>query len=178
MVTACAQCMGGSCDICRTAHRVALATKNDVDSLLQWVLDLEVCLKTENKFLHLQVLALEERNDHLESEIAMLRSNTCTKAKASSTNNKPHQKNSLPLPDKSLLHSSIPPPTQIGNPTSNPQATEPAVIKPTSPPKAFCIVWGTQWHCTSEVLLRDISLKEDSKNGVVKSPIDTRTGRL
>ena len=82
--------VGGSCDICRTAHPVALATKAEVDSLLQRIRDLEVHLKTENKSLRLQVLALEERNDHLENEIIMLRSSTSTKAKPSSTNNKGH----------------------------------------------------------------------------------------
>ena len=51
--------VGGSCDICHTAHPVALATKAEVDSLLQRVLDLEVRLKTD-KSLRLQVLALEE----------------------------------------------------------------------------------------------------------------------
>ena len=149
--------MGGSCDICRTAHPVALATKAEVDSLLQRVLDLEVRLKTENKSLRLQVLALEERNDHLESEIAMLRSNTSTKAKPSSTNNKSRYKgappkNSLPLPAKSLPLSSIPPPTQTGNPASNPQATEHAVTKPTSPPKSFRIV-TTAAKCLKVVVL-------------------------
>ena len=173
--------VGGSCDICRTAHPVALATKAEVDSLLQRILDLEVHLKTENKSLRLQVLALEERNDHLENEIVMLRSSTSTKAKPSSTNNKGHYKgaspkNSLPLPArslpaKSLPQSSIPPSTQIEIPTSNPQANEPAVTKPTSPPKAFRIVWGTQWRCTPEVLLKAISPmlpSEDSKSVVVK----------
>ena len=39
--------MGDSCDRCRTVHPVAFATKAEVDALLQRVLDLEVCLKTE-----------------------------------------------------------------------------------------------------------------------------------
>ena len=95
--------VGGSCDICCTAHPVALATKAEVDSLLQRVLDLEVCLKTENKSLRLQVLALEERNDHLENEIAMLRSNTSTKAKPASTNNKGRYKGAPPKKRVSLL---------------------------------------------------------------------------
>ena len=77
MITACAQWVAPV-----TSAAVALATKTEVDSLLQRVLDLEVRLKTENKSLRLQVLALEERNDHLESEIAMLRSNTSKLNKA------------------------------------------------------------------------------------------------
>ena len=51
----------GSCDICHTAHPMAVATKAELDSLLQRILDLEVRLKTENKSLRLQVLALEEQ---------------------------------------------------------------------------------------------------------------------
>ena len=42
--------VGDSCDRCRTVHPVAFATKAELDSLLQRVLDLEV--------LHLQVLPL------------------------------------------------------------------------------------------------------------------------
>ena len=109
-----------------------------------------MCLKSENKSLCLQVLTLEERNDHLDSEIAMLRSNINAKAKPSSTSNKGHHKgappkSSLPLTAKSLPHSSIPPPSPIENPTPNPHATEHAVTEPAPPPKSFRIVWGTQW---------------------------------
>ena len=51
-----------------------------MDSLLQRVLDLEARLKTENKSLRMQVLALEEQNDHLKNEIDMLKSNMSTKS--------------------------------------------------------------------------------------------------
>ena len=130
--------MGDSCDRCRTVHPVAFATKAEVDNLLQRVLDLEVCLKTE-KSLRMQVLALEERNDHLESEIALLRSKRSNKAKPFNTNNKGRvkgapSKNSLPLPAKSLRHSSTMLPTDIGNSMSNPQATEHTVAQSPPPP--------------------------------------------
>ena len=114
--------VGDSCDRCSTVHPVAFTTKAEVDSLLQRVLDLEVRLKTENKSLCLQVLALEERNDHLESKIAMLRSKTNDKAKPPNTNNKGRVKGApskitLLLPAKSLPHSSTTvSPTHIGNP--------------------------------------------------------------
>ena len=140
--------------------------KAEVDSLLQRVLDLDVRLKTD-KSLRLQVLALEERN-HLESKIAMLRSNIKQSPPVPTTDR--HKgtppKNSLPITAKSLPHSSIPLPFPIEFPTFNPQATEHAVAKSTTLPKSFCIVWG----CTPEVLVRAISPilpKEDSKNVVV-----------
>jgi len=178
--------VGDSCDRCRTVHPVAFATKAEVDSLLQRVLDLEVRLKTENKSLRLQVLALEECNDHLESKIAILKSKTNNKAKPSNINNKGHvkgapSKNSLPLPAKSLPHSSTTvPPTHLGNPTSNPQATEHAVAQSIFPPKSFRIVWGIQWRCTPEVLLKAISPmlpREDSKSVVVKKSYRRLNGK-
>ena len=116
----------------------------------------------------------------------MLRSKTNDKAKPSNTNNKGRvkgapSKNTLPLPAKSLPHSSTTvPPTHIGNPTSNPQATEHAVTQPISPPKSFRIVWGTQWWCTPEVLLKAISpmlSKEDSKSVVVKKSYRRLNGK-
>ena len=116
----------------------------------------------------------------------MLRSKTSNKAKPSNTNNKDRvkgapSKNSLPLPVISLPHSSTTvPPTHIGNSTSNPQATEHAVAQPISPPKSFRIVWGTQWQCTPEVLLKAISPmlpKEDSKSVVVKKSYRRLNGK-
>ena len=104
--------VGDSCDRCRTVHPVAFATKVEVDSLLQRVLDLEVRLKTENKALRLQVLALEERNDHLETEIALLRSKTSNKVKPPSTNNT----NNKGRVKAARPKNSLPPPSQI--PTS------------------------------------------------------------
>ena len=108
--------MGDSCDRCRTVHPVAFATKVEVDSLLQRVLDLEVRLKTENKALRLQVLALEEQNDHLETEIALLRSKTSNKVKPPSTNNTSNKGRVKAAPPKKQPP---PPPSQIPTPQLN-----------------------------------------------------------
>ena len=109
--------MGDSCDRCRTVHPVAFATKVEVDSLLQQVLDLEVRLKTENKALRLQVLALEERNDHLETEIALLRSKTSNKVKPPSTNDTSNKGRVKAAPPKKKT--APPPPSQIPTPQLN-----------------------------------------------------------
>ena len=99
----------------------------------------------------MQVLALEERNDHLESEIALLRSKTSNKAKSFNTNNKGFvkgapSKNSLPLPAKSLPHSSTVHPTDIGNSMSNLQATEHTVAQST--PSPYFEQWCPSPHST------------------------------
>ena len=78
------------------APLVAYASKAEVDSLLQRVLDLEARLKTENKSLRMQVLALEEQNDHLKNEIDMLKSNMSTKTKPASSSTKGHHKGGQP----------------------------------------------------------------------------------
>jgi len=94
---------GGSCDICCTIPPVPLpvplaayASKAEVDSLLQRVLDLEARLKTENKSLRMQVLALEEQIDHLKNEIDMLKRNISTKTKPASGSTKGHHKGVQP----------------------------------------------------------------------------------
>jgi len=81
---------GGSCDICRTeliTTTEAFASNAERETVIRCTcaLDLEVHLKSENKCLHVQVIALEEHTTDLQNEISKLRQSQ-PKLKASGSN--------------------------------------------------------------------------------------------
>ncbi len=67
---------GSSCSICFEAPAKSYASNTEVEALVQRVLNLEMRLKTENRSLRLQILALEERTADLESKLS---ENACYK---------------------------------------------------------------------------------------------------
>ncbi len=142
------------------------------------VLELEVHFKTENKSLHMQILALEECNDHLQKEISRLKqaqSSEKTSSRASANNrakNPPFQNNP---------HCTRQPPNSSQTPripsNPHPRAGNPPPPKASPNNASYRIVWGTHWKCTPDAIFEAISpLLPQNETGriEIKNPPGTR----